>query len=298
MKQETGTQEILHEAEKQHAMAGVPEETREAVIQAQHEFFERQWGEVRCAANERTAATVDIGPCHIQKWAAHHIQAAGVQVATDDAQCGGTTAISSEVIILSGLSEVKTYCGTAFDKLTLPSKEGIAGFMVVLDAGTRWRLTMETEQAAAAGRKRTRNGSHERSNEACSHDTYEIGFDKDGSAAYSVLAVASQVVITVRFVATTEGDGEYKFWKPTFDASGEHVVCESRVDFIFVAPNKLYSIQVRLFRALFRCSLPCSVVPCNAVKELKRGTFETRCVADHPSQVSSIYHDENTRAKV
>ena len=90
MKQETGTQEILHEAEKQHAMAGVPEETREAVIQAQHEFFERQWGEVRCAANERTAATVDIGPCHIQKWAAHHIQAAGVQVATDDAQyCWG-----------------------------------------------------------------------------------------------------------------------------------------------------------------------------------------------------------------
>ena len=206
-------------------MAGVVEETRESVIQAQHEFYERQWGTDRCAAEERTAETVDIGPCHIQKWAAHHLQAAGVQVATDDAQCGETNATSSEVVILSSMSEVKTYCGTAFDSLALPGMDKIAGFMVVLDAGTRWRLTMESEQGAA-GQKRTRNETNKRSNEACSHDIYEIGFDKDhGEATYSMLAVASQVVITVRFVATMEGDDEDKFWKPTFDASGEHVLC-------------------------------------------------------------------------
>ena len=279
-------------------MAGVVEETRESVIQAQHEFYERLWGTERCADEERTAETVDIGPCHIQKWAAHHLQAAGVQVATDDAQCGQTTATSSEVVILSSMSEVKTYCGTEFDSLALPEMDKIVGFMVVLDANTRWRLTMESEQGTA-GRKRTRNETNEPSNVACSHDIYEIGFEKDhGEPVYTMFAVASQVVITVRFVATTEGDDEDTFWKPTFDASGEHVVCESRVDFHFVAPNNLYSIQVRLFCALFRCSLPCFLVPCNTVMKLKRGTFETRCVADHPSQVSFINHDENTRAKI
>ena len=79
-----------------------------------------------------------------------------------------------------------------FDQLTLPDMDKVVGFMVVLDANTRWRLTLEQDQPSA-GRKRTRNELQELVNGdsvACSHDVCEIGFDKDGQAKCSLLAEA------------------------------------------------------------------------------------------------------------
>ena len=126
---------------------------RDAAIAACFEHYQNQWGAARVqAANTETdQCSVNIGPCAIQKWAARHIAAAGVVVATDGAHTAPTDALSSDIMIISNLAAVRQYSATEFSELKLPDMDNIVGFMAVLDASvsTHTRTSLSTRMISS-----------------------------------------------------------------------------------------------------------------------------------------------------